>query len=300
MSEDKSTEAALARSANQGRSPAFPFVPLARALARADELRAAEGKNGVPITSAYRAWGFGGKSSGGRQTAAALRHFGLLDYVGRGEERDVRLTRLALDILLDARPHSPERDALIRRAALNPPIHAELWRRYGVDLPSDATFATYLVRDRGFNETGARDLLAEYKDTLAFAKLIGSAHDDQPAKPEPAAEATPQSAEDGGRGEAGRAERPPRRSAQGEFQLLGERSFAADASSAGGEDMGEAPAATGAASPAPGMRQDVFALDEGEVLIRWPEHLSPESYEDFEHWLRLVLRRAKRSVRPHG
>jgi hypothetical protein len=36
------------------------------------------------------------------------------------------------------------------------------------------------------------------------------------------------------------------------------------------------------------------------VLIRWPEHLSPESYEDFEHWLRLVLRRAKRSVRPPG
>lgn len=306
----------MARSANQGRSPAFPFIPVARALARADELRAAEGKNGVPITSAYRAWGFGARSSGGRQTAAALRHFGLLDYVGRGEERDVRLTRLALDILLDTRPHSPERDALIRRAALNPPIHAELWRRYGAELPSDATLTTYLVRDRGFNETGARDLLAEYKDSLAFAKLLGTPAGEGSARAVTGAvtgagEAVDAAGEGIGSENEGGPARPPtrRQLRQGEFALLAGQPAATGLAPGGGE-AGEAPMTALPPGPEPGiapgiiaaagMRQDVFALDEGEVLIRWPERLSPESYEDFERWLGLVLRRAKRSVHPRG
>src|SRR5208337_576249 len=37
--------------------------------------------------------------------------------------------------------------------------------------PSDATIETFLVRDRGFSEAGASDLIAEYKATLEFAKL---------------------------------------------------------------------------------------------------------------------------------
>ena len=41
----------------------------------------------------------------------------------------------------------------------------------------------------------------------------------------------------------------------------------------------------------------MFSLPEGEVVLEWPEPLSPESYEDFESWINLVLRRVKRSVR---
>ena len=36
---------------------------------------------------------------------------------------------------------------------------------------SDPTLETYLVRDRGFSDNGAQDLIAEYKATIAFAKL---------------------------------------------------------------------------------------------------------------------------------
>jgi len=48
--------------------------------------------------------------------------------------------------------------------------------------------------------------------------------------------------------------------------------------------------------PAGGSRQDVFTLDEGAVVLQWPGHLSAASYEDFEGWLNLVLRKVKRSV----
>jgi hypothetical protein len=43
-------------------------------------------------------------------------------------------------------------------------------------------------------------------------------------------------------------------------------------------------------------KQDVFSLPEGEVVLQWPEPLSSESYEDFESWLKLVLRKVKRAV----
>ena len=45
-----------------------------------------------------------------------------------------------------------------------------------------------------------------------------------------------------------------------------------------------------------GRKQDVFSLPEGEVVLQWPEPLSSESYEDFESWLKLVLRKVKRAV----
>jgi hypothetical protein len=105
------------------------------------------------------------------QTVAALGHFGLFEFQGGGENRAARLTDLALRILLDKQPVSSERDQLIQQVALTPRIHAELWQRWQAALPSDATLETYLVRDRGFSESGARDLMAEYKATIAFAKL---------------------------------------------------------------------------------------------------------------------------------
>jgi hypothetical protein len=45
-----------------------------------------------------------------------------------------------------------------------------------------------------------------------------------------------------------------------------------------------------------GFRQDIFSLDEGPVVLRWPEKLSAESYEDFEDWIQLQLRKIKRSI----
>lgn len=157
--------------ATGGRSPAYPFIPLPRALERAEELKKAEGFYAVPPESAFKAWGFGEKSSGARQTLAALKHFGLVDYVGTSERRQVKLTDLAKRILLDVRPDSPEKPRLFREAALAPPIHGELIKEYPNGLPSDTTVQTFLVLEKGFNESGAKDLIAEFKETSEFARL---------------------------------------------------------------------------------------------------------------------------------
>jgi hypothetical protein len=160
--------------ARQGRSPSFPFLTLQKALERADQFRIAEGgrpKHYAPKASAAKAWNLGSKTGPFLQTLAALSQFELMDFQGGGENRTMRLTETALNILLDKQPDSAERDSLIKQVALAPRIHQELWQKWKDSLPSNATLETYLVRDRGFTEVGAKDLIPQYKATIAFAKL---------------------------------------------------------------------------------------------------------------------------------
>ena len=44
------------------------------------------------------------------------------------------------------------------------------------------------------------------------------------------------------------------------------------------------------------MNNDVFTLDEGEVILQWPSRMSQESYDNFKEWLELITRKAKRAV----
>jgi hypothetical protein len=156
----------------QGRSPAYPYLPLAAAVELAAKLHAAGAKRtALPPETLYQIWKMGSQSSGARQSLAALNHFGLVDYIGRGDDRKVKLSDLALKIVLDKQPESPERDVAIREAALKPPIHAELYERYQSFLPSDVVLETFLTRDMGYNPQGAKSLIGEYRATLEFAKL---------------------------------------------------------------------------------------------------------------------------------
>lgn len=152
-----------------GRSPAYPFITLEKALARAEELRKAVGRNETRIDSAKSHWKYGPKSSGGIQTVAALRHFGLVDDLG---DKRIKLSDTALRILLDQRPDDSEKRELIKKVALTPKMHRELWEKWRSELPVDAEIRHYLVLDRKFNENGAEDLIGEYKATLNFAGLL--------------------------------------------------------------------------------------------------------------------------------
>jgi hypothetical protein len=157
-----------------GRSPAYPFIPLEKALSRAEELRKAVGRNETRVESAKHHWKYGPKSSGGIQTVAALRHFDLIEDTGSGADKRIKLSDLALRILLDQRPDSSERRQLIQKAALAPKMHQELWTKWRNEPPVDAEIRHYLILDRKFNENGADDLIAEYKATISYAGLLDS------------------------------------------------------------------------------------------------------------------------------
>jgi len=45
------------------------------------------------------------------------------------------------------------------------------------------------------------------------------------------------------------------------------------------------------------MRQDVFSLAEGDVVLSWPTPLSAESIEEVKDWLKIAERKIVRSER---
>lgn len=156
----------------QGRSPAYPYISLDKALERIEQIRAAGAtRQPLPPEAFFKIWGLGSQSSGSRQTLAALNHYGLVDYIGRGDDRKAKLSDLALSIVLDKEPNSAKRAAAIRSAAITPTIHAALYEKYGAFTPADVVLETYLVRDCDYNEQAAKALLETYKATLAFANL---------------------------------------------------------------------------------------------------------------------------------
>ena len=158
------------------RSPAYPYVNLETAIKRAKEFYDKEARNAANIKVAVKHWGFVESSSGGGQTIAALVSFGLMQDEGIGEARKVRLTQNALRIILDTRPDSTERSELIRQAALSPKIHLQIWQKWGVDLPSDASLRHTLLLEwkPPFNDNAVDFFIREYKDTITFAKLTES------------------------------------------------------------------------------------------------------------------------------
>lgn len=149
------------------RSPSFPFISLPEALHRARELYDAERRNLVHPDVAVAHWGYSPRSSGGKQTIAALRAYGLLEDV-RG---DLRLTDRAQHILV-REPGTAGRSDLLRQAALSPPVFSRLWERYGGDLPSDKSLRSYLILELKFNENAVEDVLRSYRETLACAELL--------------------------------------------------------------------------------------------------------------------------------
>ena len=158
------------------RSPAYPFISLAVALRRAREFYDKEQRNAASLRIAAKHWNYEAKSSGGLQTAAAMISFGLMQDEGTGDKRTLKLTQMGLRILLDGRPDSLERLALIKQAALTPKIHAQLWKRWAAGLPSNENLKHTLMFDwePPFNENTVEGFIKEYRDTIAFAKLTES------------------------------------------------------------------------------------------------------------------------------
>ena len=149
------------------RSPSFPFIDLETAIQRAEQFYEAERRNAAPSDIAVSHWGYSSKSSGGKQTLAALRAYGLLTGTGR-----VSLTPRALKIVVAG---APDRAKAIREAALAPAEFKKLWSEHGAEPPSDQSLRHELVINRGFNENAVDDFLKNYKNTIDYSGLLDSA-----------------------------------------------------------------------------------------------------------------------------
>jgi hypothetical protein len=164
------------------RSPNFPFITLEAALERAKQFYEKEKRGSAPFAIVAEHWRYSPSSSGALQTAGALKSYGLMADEGGGAGRKLKLTDLALRILLDPRPESSDREQYKRQAALAPAVAAEVYQRWPEQLPSEATLNHHLVLERGFNQSTALRASKIIQQNEAFTKSghveVQSAHNE--------------------------------------------------------------------------------------------------------------------------
>lgn len=319
---------------SQGRSPAYPFIPLGKAIERVNLVyEGGVGRNSYPPGTFYKLWGVGAKSSSARQTMAALNHFGLVEYDGRGNDRKVRLSEIALKIAQDKRPNSTEREAAIRSAALHPPIHSKLFEKFPPPMPDDVFIQHFLVSDAGYNDSAVDALIREYKSTLEFAQLTEPANmpNSDGNTDEKLTDDDPSDTEDTGGISVGGfvnwesdgqiqwrepwkvvgIDEDPKGSqflkVQGTGEYLGQDGWIPIEEAIVDEERNPALKPKEFSPPVKKPKveevedhnpskffKDVNTLDEGEATFIWPREISAESYEDLKFWMDGLMRKAKR------
>jgi hypothetical protein len=148
----------------------FPFINLEKAVARANELYMADHRGGeMSLASAFSVWTYSEKSSGGHQTVAALKAYGLLISPQPGK---TQLSKDAMAYFRDER--EDQRTKLLQGFARSPAMLRSLWNDWGATPPADTLARSHLKVDRGLSEQSARAVLGIYKENIAFANLTGS------------------------------------------------------------------------------------------------------------------------------
>jgi hypothetical protein len=282
MSEKNATQKPAQKPAPQGgkreqptqRSPKHPAFDLEQAIKKAQAFYERDSFHYVPASVALQHWGYSPKSSSGIRALAALLHFGLLEYEkeGAGDSRRVRLSELGTKIVT-ASEHSDEYVEAVRLAALNPKLYAELWKKWGPNLPSDESLEYQLVRGGwDFNRDSVRGFIRDFKSTVRFAKLSegdkladvgGDVGEDGVDEEDQDRES------DKGRDTSQETPPPPRR----------EHAMA---------DIGRSDVAP--------LDLVIPLIDGGQAILRIPRRMSAEDYEHLTGYLRDSLTRLRRAL----
>jgi len=163
MAEGTAQSAPAKRAAH--RSPNYPAFGLGSALEKVRKVYDKDKRN--PTTPLVIAGHLGYKQvdgPGGR-AVSCLRQYGLLEE----SAGMLRVSDLAFN-LLHLPAEDPERAVLMRQAALKPNLYRQLHEDYPNGIPSDSTLTSNLLK-REFNPGSIADLIADFRDTMAVAKV---------------------------------------------------------------------------------------------------------------------------------
>ncbi|MBL1256790.1 hypothetical protein [Methylocystis sp. Sn-Cys] len=313
MADDKVGSAAASPANKKERSPSFPYIGLPKALERAGELYLHAKRHEARTADVAAAWGLAAKSSATLQTIGALIAFGLIEDQGSGDSRKFKISDLGFRALQDQRPGA--KDAALQEAATRPKLiaeYAEIWKG---GRPADGICISELHVERGFTEEGARSFLRVFDDTIGFAKT--GVDDKKEDRSEPALAAKGPNAKVGDVVQWTSGGVDQFRNPATVVGVSEDRQWLWVAESQTGIPMNEvkviaqgsdhtagaAPpkpathlASANPAAPALGEREEKFALQEGDVTIRFPENLSADSVEDLSAYIDVFLKKARRSA----
>jgi len=272
------------------RSPSYPAFPLKEAIDKARTIYDEEKRSYTTPEVIAKHLGFAQHIGGpGGRTMAALRAYGFLEETAAG----TRLSDQAYH-LIKFPAESPEYASALKNAIRKPSIFNDLLSQYPEGLPSDETLRSNLLR-RGFNPESIGDVIRIFRETISLDSSQNVSY--------PSIQVGDYVQwESQGMLQFPKPQRVTRFSEDGKFAFFDgsntgvpvaelEKAAPSDES----EDDGK-PFAIRRAPPKPGMNNDVFTLNEGDVVLQWPSKMSPESFEDFKDWLDLITRKAKRAV----
>lgn len=263
----KPTKGGAEKGRSKHRSPNYPLFDLGKAVELAKKLYDTDKVHKVPIGVVHERWGYKKNSSAGNQAVAAAKSYGLVSVEGTGEQRLIAVTDTGRRIILNA----PDRPELLKKAAVGPSLFNSLWGRYRIDgLPSDDVLSHHLIFDRKFNEDIVNYAIDRFKKTVAFAKLVAG-----------------DTIEGGG-------DEEDEESSDDSSESSATSSSSSSSSSRSFDSPPLKPPAK--RQMATGFKEDVFSLDEGQVVLQWPDRLSKDSAADLQDWLELIGRKIKRAV----
>ncbi len=250
--------------AKRHRSPAYPALKISDAVKRINQFYDAETINAAPVKVAVTHWGYGEKSSGGLTVIASLKAYGLLNDEGTGANRMVSLTPDALNYVYDTRDDPSDRNKILSKAALRPKILRELFDKYPNSQVSDGSLDFYL-KQQGYNPNAVSDIIKVYRDALNY--VDGSAET-----------IADENEHEGGNSQFEEKLKNDVTKLTG--NMFKETSHSDALKSSGDQDM----------------KQDIFNIEEGQIVLQFPVEMALESFEDFTDWLILQHRKIGRSV----
>jgi len=155
------------------RSPNYPGMALPAALTAIRQVYDKERRSAVTLELIAKALGHQALSGPATSKVAALRQYGLLEGAGNGK---YRVADEAMTLLLK-KPGDPEYDQALRRAALTPPLFAEL--QEALPDASEDALRFHLVKERKFSEEGATRVIKSFRETISVAKLGADSYTDR-------------------------------------------------------------------------------------------------------------------------
>jgi len=272
MDENSTSSADEKPNVTKSRGPAYPYIDLGKALERVDQIvsKGLSTKQAVPPSTIYGYWGLGLKSSGSRQTLAALKYYGLIEYTGAGKDRRVKLTDSAMILAHDKEAGSSRRQITLKNVALAPDVFREVYEHEGgPHLPPDEAMILNLTLDKGFDRSSAEKAVRNFRSTIQLAGL------DQPGVLSESEAKLEEIGSDSAIADDVEPGPSPRLNSAQQSR-----------SNISGDNM----------AVSEGMKRDTFATLEGDVSLVWPISLSSDSLEDVETWTTLILKKIKREI----
>ncbi len=152
--------------AKRTRSPRYPIIAIDDALVKVNAIYAKDKRVLTTLDAVLEHMGYKVKEKRGGRSArivASLGQYGLLESNGgkyKVSDTAFRIIELPED--------SPERQQLIKEAALSPAMISKVLQHYKSELPSDTTLRSYLVLEEKFNRDSAEEFIKVLRRTIAI------------------------------------------------------------------------------------------------------------------------------------